>query len=120
MPVGKLGKILNWKILLLALISASALKFYVAVRQKVPFQIELPVRGVPAGYKVFPPKVLVFGKIAESLNRGEVLNCFSATVRWEEGKRYLRVEVKVPIPPPLVEIEGVHAKAVEVKRTPKG
>jgi hypothetical protein len=118
MPLKKLGKILNWKLLILALISASALKFYVTVQQKVPFQVEIPVEGVPKGYKVFPEKVLIFGKIAESLNRREVLNCFGATVRWEEGKRFLHVEPQIPIPPPLVEIEGVHPKVVEVKKSP--
>ena len=118
MPLKELGKILNWKLLLLSLFSATALQFYVAVRQKVPFQVEVPIEGIPKGYKVFPEKAIILGKISEKLHREEVLNCFKATVKWEKGKRYLQVEVKVPIPSPFVEIESVHPKIVQVKRSP--
>jgi len=118
MPIKEFGKILNWKLLLLSLFSATALQFYVAVKQKVPFQIEVPIEGIPKGYTVFPEKAIIFGKLSEKLYRQEVLNCFKATVKWEKGKTYLHVEVKVSIPSPFVEIEGVHPQAVQVRPTP--
>ncbi len=120
MPLG-VGQILrfllkDWYIKLLAVISAFLLWLYVEVKEKVPFQVQVRITDVPKGYEVFPHEVLIVGKIAEKFNRPSVLKCFQVHLRWDGKEPYATVEVKAPLPKPLVEIESVYPQRVEVKR----
>ena len=101
------------KNLLFSLLLSLAVWFFVIVKNKVPFQVEVHVKA-PKGVKVFPSKVLVVGKISEKFYTPEVLNCFK-TVLLEANGKYL-VRVKPPLPVPFVEIESVYPQTVEVER----
>jgi hypothetical protein len=93
---------------------------YVAIKEKVPFQLEIPIKDIPSGMVVFPDKVLIAGKISEKINTKDVLNCFKVSLKWKKGERYATVVVKSPLPKPFIEIESVFPQKVEVqkKKTP--
>ena len=101
------------KNLLFSLLLSLSVWFFVIVKNKVPFQVEVPVKA-PKGVKVFPNKVLVVGKISEKFFTPEVLNCFEANLV-KVNNEYL-VKVKSPLPLPFVEIESVYPQTVEVER----
>ena len=105
----------NWHIKILSLLTAVFVWIYVNVKDKVPFQVELPIRGIPQNVEVYPKKVLVTGQIAEKLHTREVLNCFEVSLMWNKGEKYATVVVKPPLPSPFVEIDGIFPQRVEVK-----
>ena len=120
MPL-RVGQILSfllkdWHIKLLAVLSALFLWLYVEVKEKVPFQVQLKITEVPKGYEVFPHEVLIAGKIAEKFNRLQVLHCFKVSLRWDGKEPYATVEVKPPLPKPLVEIESIYPQRVEIRK----
>jgi YbbR domain-containing protein len=105
----------HWYIKLLAIVTAFFIWLYVSIKEKVPFQIEVPIRNLPKGVEVFPKKVLVTGEIAQKFNTKEVLNCFKVSLKWKKGEKYATVEVKVPLPELFVEIDGIFPQKVEIR-----
>ncbi len=107
----------NWLVKILAFLFALFLWFYVVVSDKVPFQVEVPVVGIPKGVKVFPESILVGGKISEKFYSESYLKCFKARLEWDGRSRYATVRVEFPFPSVFVEIDSVYPQMVEVKRT---
>jgi len=102
------------KNLLLAVFLSLSIWLFVVVKDKVPFQVEVPIKA-PKGVKVFPNKVLVVGRISEKFFSPDVLGCFKATV-----DKNNRVKVKAPLPPPFVELESIYPQKVEIERKTSG
>ncbi len=110
-----------WHIKLLALVFALFLWFYVISKDRVTFQVQVPVVDVPKGFKVFPDTVLVGGKISSKFYSERIFRCFKAHLEWDGRGKYARVRLDIPIPSVFVEIDTVYPQRVEVKEvSPKG
>jgi hypothetical protein len=90
--------------------------FYVVVKSKVPFQVEVPIVNVPEGVEVFPKTVFVGGKISDKFYSESYLKCFKAYLEWDGHSKYATVRVEYPLPSVFVEVDSVYPQTVEVKR----
>lgn len=106
----------NLYIVPLALLFSFLLWLYVVVKDKEPFQVQIPIKNIPKGVEVFPKEVLVVGRISEKFFKEKYLNCFKAFLVWDGKRKYAKVKVIPPVPSIFVDIDSVYPPTVEVKR----
>ena len=106
----------NWHIKLLSVFFAFFLWLYVEIKDKVPFQVQVPVENIPKGVEVFPKEVLIVGKISEKFFKEKYLDCFKVKLVWDGKSNFATVRVIPPVPKFFVNIESIYPKTVEIKK----